>query len=428
MKNKERNIVITHGYSDSNKGDFAITLATLKVIKQYYPASKLTLLSTFRKNDPDFEFHNRFVAQEGVRIIQGLMATPYIGSAQGTIENIKAVVRLSKSYVQLLLVLMGAGKLLGGKEYTAWKAIKDADLVVVKGGQFIYNDAEDVRGWLFLWRTLKPIEIAQKLKKKVVVFGQSIGPFFSSKSERYAMKRLRKCDSVVVREQMTMDMLTRNGLEANSFLAPDLAFYLQPTPTDQTDNYQSNNCFGVTMVNWNFPEQPEKEAKKAAYRKALVESIAYCYNTHQLVPVLISQVTVRHHGSGDEDLIDEIIEKLEALDIPFIRPNEDFSATEMSALYDQCKFLIGTRLHSCILAMCASTPVVAIRYQGFKTQGVMKMVGLSDYVLDINTIKSVELNSKIDAIIDKEETIVKSLQEVVPKLRAEIEQNALQFL
>ena len=61
--------------------------------------------------------------------------------------------------------------------------------------------------------------------------------------------------------------------------------------------------------------------------------------------------------------------------------------------------VIGTRLHSCILALCANTPVLAIKYQGYKTEGVMAAAHLSEYVLDIYTVKDYEIIEKINHII-----------------------------
>ena len=71
----------------------------------------------------------------------------------------------------------------------------------------------------------------------------------------------------------------------------------------------------------------------------------------------------------------------------------------MMQIYKRCKFLIGTRLHSCILAANVETPVIAIRYQGYKTQGVMEELGLENLILDIHTINYIELNQKIDFVL-----------------------------
>ena len=93
----------------------------------------------------------------------------------------------------------------------------------------------------------------------------------------------------------------------------------------------------------------------------------------------------------------------------------------MVYLYSKCKLLIGTRLHSCILAAVAKTPVIAIRYQGYKTQGVMKMLGSSKYVLDIYNLNGQELFGHILEIIANHQKVQKAIAEKVTLMRNHIE-------
>ena len=86
---------------------------------------------------------------------------------------------------------------------------------------------------------------------------------------------------------------------------------------------------------------------------------------------LFPQVTVQHHGESDLDLLTQLAQRLQQLGVPYLLVSDDLAPEELSYLYGRCQVLLGTRLHSCILAACAATPVVAIRYQGFKTEGIM---------------------------------------------------------
>jgi polysaccharide pyruvyl transferase WcaK-like protein len=77
----------------------------------------------------------------------------------------------------------------------------------------------------------------------------------------------------------------------------------------------------------------------------------------------------------------------------------DLWPDEFSYLYGRCRALLGTRLHSCILAACAGCPVVAIRYQGYKTEGVMKGLGLEAFVHDINNVKEEPLLESVHQVL-----------------------------
>ncbi|WP_047246856.1 polysaccharide pyruvyl transferase family protein [Maribacter thermophilus] len=417
------NIVITHGYSDSNKGDLAITLATVLGLKKAFPVSRITLLSTFRAEDPDFWYHNRKMKEMGIEIISGVLPTPYIGNQASFLHNIQAVYRLIKDVAQLKISLFSnfLGQILGGSQYKAVHVLKEADLIVVKGGQFIYNDKEDLRGNLFLWRTLQPIKVARQLNKKVILLGQSIGGFASSKSEKVAIKYLSMCDRVVVRESLSYDLLESYGIR-HLELQPDLAFYIEQGNKDfDFSMANGNEILGITIVNWTFPEKSNPKMAKESYIENLMDSIEDASKKWGLFPVLIPQVTVRHHGKSDLDLMEKIHKELKTRGIDSLVLSEDFSVEEMVNIYSKCKLLIGTRLHSCILSAVAGTPVIAIRYQGFKTQGVMQQLGLGEFVHDINNLKSNGISRDINIIMETFDIQKDNISKRVTELKEDLE-------
>lgn len=419
-----KNIVITHGYSDSNKGDLAITQATIDGIRKNNPDANITLLSVYREDDPDFWYHNRKMKENHITIMQGILSTPYIGTESSFIINLLAVFRLLSDYLKLTVSLFSGflGKYLGGKQYKALQKLKMADLVVIKGGQFIYNDREDLRGNLFLWRTLQPINVARKLNKKIVLMGQSIGGFASSKSEKTAIKYLKLCDKIVVRERLSYELLEKYSVK-NVLLKPDTAFYINRKQTKlDFKQFTNKEVFGITVVNWSFPESPDADKAKKQYTDSLITVIENAFTRYDLFPVFIPQVTVRHHGKSDLDLINSITKILEQKKIPFYTVEEDFDAAEMVDIYSKCKLLIGTRLHSCILAANAATPVIAIRYQGYKTQGVMKMLGLENLVHDINNLEAEKLEKDLEFVIANHEQLHERVKQKVFKMRQELEE------
>ena len=388
-----KSITITHGYSDSNKGDLAITQATVDALSRRFPKASITLMSTFRESDPDFWHHNRKMKENDLSIIQGIMPTPYTGGNSSFLTNILAVIRLVMDYffTMISITFPFIGRIVGGKHYKAIEVLKKSDLVVVKGGQFIYNDKEDLRGNIFLWRTLQPIKIALKLQKRVVILGQSIGGFASAKSEKYAITQLSLCEKILVREQLSRNLLAKYELK-NTKIIPDMAFNININKSEEPFDI-NKEILGITVVNWSFPNSKNVEQSKQEYVDNLLFGIKMACKELNLFPVFIPQVTVKHHGKSDLDLIKIITNKLEESKLNYKIITKDYNASEMVYLYSKCKLLIGTRLHSCILAAVAKTPVIAIRYQGYKTQGVMKMLGSSKYAHDIYNLNGQELLS-----------------------------------
>jgi polysaccharide pyruvyl transferase WcaK-like protein len=72
------------------------------------------------------------------------------------------------------------------------------------------------------------------------------------------------------------------------------------------------------------------------------------------------------------------------------------------------------------LAACAGTPIIAIRYQGYKTEGVMSELGLLNYVHDIYTVTADELWNSYQTLIDNHHTIKINLSEKVFTFRETI--------
>lgn len=420
------NILITHGYSDSNKGDLAITLACYELMREKYPNAKIVLHSTFRNSDVnEFKFHNRFMSKKNLEIKQGLLPTPYSSGTKSRFNDLLAVYRVLKETIQLKISLLSSlmGKVLGGKQYKAFIDIKAADLILIKGGQFIYNEKEDLRGNLFLWRTLQPIKTAYRLNKNIIVFGQSFGGFASERSEKTAAKYLSYCSKIYVREKVSYNFLQKYQLEHKAEIIPDLAFYLKKKINTAVSIALTENrkYLGITMVNWHFPESKNPKQARTDYLESMVIACIYAQEMYGLIPLFIPQVTVRHHGKSDNDIINETREALKSNNITSEFYNKDLSVFEMMALYKNCELLIGTRLHSCILAANVGTPILPIRYQGFKTQGIVTELGQKKLLLDIHNITAEELKNNIDHIMANQDKIKKELEVQTNKFIEEFE-------
>lgn len=409
------NILITHGYSDSNKGDLAITQACFLFLKEKYPEAKFILHSTFRRSDKEsFEQHNRFMSKNNIEIKQGILPSPYSTSGKSLITDLLAIFRLTKEAFQLKISLLSnfLGKMIGGFQYEALKDYVNADLIVVKGGQFIYNDKEDLRGNLFLWRTLQALKTATILKKKLIILGQSFGGFASSKSEKTAIKYLSYCDKIYVREEESYLFLKKYHLDVKAEIIPDMAFYLKKLdlPISGINLPIDKKYVGLTLVNWSFTESNDVDYAKNNYIQSIIDTCIFLFKEHNLTPLFIPQVTVKHHGASDVDLVLEIYQKLKENKVESIFYKDDLSLELLMLIYKKCEFLIGTRLHSCILAANVETPILPIRYQGYKTQGVAKLLGQEDLMLDIHTITSDQLIKNANIILKNSDKIKQTIQ------------------
>ncbi len=420
------NLVISHAYSDSNKGDLAIVLATIVLVREVYPNASLTLQSVFPSRDPEFSFHYRFLSQLGVCIEEMVIPSPYADNKRhSVIRNVLALLSLLKSAVtQSLITRFEAFSFLNRNQAKAIRTLKTADVLILKGGQYIYNDQKGIRGFLYLSRMLHPLFLAARFKKSAVVLGHSIGPLQGKIGFGLAKSALSKCTRLVVRENETYALMKSMGLEGKTIEAPDLAFLIVPrkprVDLPIMGVLKGRKCLGVTVVNWSFPEAADPIEAREAYCQALVEVCKRASARLGVDVVLFPQVTVSHHGESDSDLIEIVHDELQAVGVPVHDVTADLWPEELSYLYGQCYLFLGTRLHSCILAAGAGVPVIAIRYQGVKTEGVMAGLGLGSFVHDINRVDVAEVLASIERSYEQRDELAVAVSTRVEQYRHQL--------
>lgn len=418
--------VMLHGYSDSNKGDLAIVVASIQALRELYPDAEIALQTVFPLEDPDFAFHHRFVTQLGVQVVPMGIPSPYANTERHSFaRNAFAAWKLARNaLIQKSLLAIPSLRAVFPQHALSLDQLREADVVLLKGGQYIYNDQGGIRGLLYLWRILNPIKVARKLGKSVVMLGQSVGPIVGERAERMTRDALGGCQRLIVREELSARLMEKMGLASITVMAPDMAFLIRPraptTASVESERLMHDEWLGVTVVNWNFPGTSDPHAQRAAYEEALVEVCERTYRRAGLKIALFPQVTVRHHGESDLDMILRVEAALRQRNVEVMAITADLRPEEFSYLYGRCQILLGTRLHSCILAACAGRPVVAIRYQGYKTEGVMKGLGLGEYVHDINHVDVDQLFASVCQALEIRAELSERISNIVQAYRTEL--------
>ncbi len=93
-------------------------------------------------------------------------------------------------------------------------------------------------------------------------------------------------------------------------------------------------------------------------------------------------------------------------------------------IYGRMKIFIGSRMHSNIFALSAGTPCIAIAYE-HKTNGIMKMCGLEEWIIPIENIDSRILINKIEELLDNEGIIRERIKNTIQKIKEKSILNAL---
>jgi polysaccharide pyruvyl transferase WcaK-like protein len=91
------------------------------------------------------------------------------------------------------------------------------------------------------------------------------------------------------------------------------------------------------------------------------------------------------------------------------------------ALLSQARMLVGTRLHSCILALLSGVPAVSVGYQ-HKSQGTLDLLDLGHLNLDIHDLATDDLLALVEATMDHYQEVREEIRQRVRQASQQIDE------
>jgi colanic acid/amylovoran biosynthesis protein len=294
------------------------------------------------------------------------------------------------------------------------RAIEAADLVITIPGGFLLAPAIVDDWWLFHLPTL---ELVRALGKPVVLSPCSIGPFAGFHRD-VASRLLARCAHLYVREEWSRDYVLGLGVAAERVAyCPDLAFMFSdvdarapaPIEADSIDSGDERPLLGISVRWHSFPGSDNPKEERQLYMRALADTADHLIERYG-ARVVVAPQTLEDLKAG-RALYNEIVHQGDVVLL-----EDDLSPADLQGLYARCRILVGTRMHANILAMCVSTPVVAIAYQP-KTTGIMALMGLDEWVLAIDDVS--DLVARADDLWIHADEVREALPHKVEALRTE---------
>jgi colanic acid/amylovoran biosynthesis protein len=290
-------------------------------------------------------------------------------------------------------------------EQKTLKALTGSDIVITKGGSFICN-VKGLIGFLRFIREMTILVIAIRMNKKVVIWGQSIGPVDGFISLKLVNWILEKVKLVVLREKKCLENYPCIVFPKNrTVMGYDLAFNIVDT---RSLDKSSKNYGTVGITIRRFKDQVEDEI----YSNTLKEVIEYLIFKMNKTVVIVPHVTIDDDTNKAMEIYkmidDKLKERVQVL-------TEDYSVRNLLKIYNEFDFLIGTRLHSTIFAMAVQTKAINIGYHGTKSSGVFENFNISEFVIEgadltadklINTVNKLVASSA--EYLDLENNVLKA--------------------
>jgi colanic acid/amylovoran biosynthesis protein len=366
----------------------------LEEIKRQFPSAEIAISSYDPKD------RGRYGAYQHYDWLRHIFYQTYRGG-EGVVDRLR--VCLAFRMFMLSLCLFRTAGLFRNRPYWLFpKGIADKirsyeqfDLVVACGGGYLLTKGlprklERLLGFDDLALVALDFSLARLFNKPYILYNQSIGPFFRKHDTHVAKRHIKNAKAVLCREELTYERLMTLGLR-NIALTADIAFLLPSKPSRVWARYQSDNGFtdfGITVRDCLLPNQQreyEEHIARFISGKLASRPELRCFFMPQVV----------YEDAGDNDL--HVSQRIRA-QLPgnvkdrAIVISDDLHPSELKHVIGQMDYFVGTRMHSNIFALSSGVKTVAISYEP-KTEGIMAMLGLHEYVVQAKevTVERLEL-------------------------------------
>lgn len=403
------NILVINVHSLTNTGDAALTLEMLRQLREQFPGSRITLAM----DDPT-------PTDGDTRIIGSILRWCKTTADDGrSIWHMGNLLR----FLPASLLSLFAFRLFGRRFFPSMapeqretiEAYFDAHLVISKPGGFLYTSGG--LGMPFLL-TIYTIAFALLCHKPHYMLPQSIGPIQRSWQRWLTRWALNQSRLTMIREPASAREMVAIGVARDRWIeVPDLAFAFPPAPAETAHAWLAQHgvrcqagrpCIGVTAINW----QAQNSAfnLQTRYEDALCEALLRFASASHTRLIFFPHAVGPTIEQDDRVIARRIAARLTGCDVTLIE--EQAPPDVMKAAFGQMELFIGTRMHSNIFALSSGTPVVAIGYL-HKTEGIMSMLDLASFVIDIQCLTA-------DALLERIERAWHARAELRPAIRVAV--------
>lgn len=309
--------------------------------------------------------------------------------------------------------------------------IAEADLVGdIRGG----DSFSDIYGKPRLILGSLPAAIALLLKRRLIFFPQTYGPYKSNISKSIARFLLNRADCVLSRDMEGIQFVKKLApvCDAKSRIdfCPDVAFVMDPIrpgtpdivpalPSGQNVKLIGFNVNGL-VYNGGYNRQ-DMFGLRGDY-KMLVHGLALrlLETTDAHLLMVPHNFTAPGRVESDSEACTEVIRSLQnRFEGRLHIVNSEYGAQEIKGIIGMCDFFIGSRMHSCIAALSQGIPTVGIAYS-HKFKGVFDSVGFGRMVMDARHMEPSEIITKIMETYENDVNGVASLQTNVREVKGKI--------
>ena len=378
-------LLLAGNHSCGNRGDAAILRGLVDAIEEREPEAELTITSRFPTSSA-FLLGRHVVPDWTYDWPDDAAIRPY---------------RLKRRVVAAVPGLLRSAVERGGRR--GWllpravsdriERLREYDAVVQVGGSFFVD--------LYGNRQYETPYCAILADRPLHLIGHSLGPFASPSSRRFAATLLTHAGNTVLREPVSRALIERDGLPLDRIsMGADTAWLVRPG-ADRSDmrgwvraRAHARPAVAITLRDLE-PFSTRLGIDQARYEQAYAQfCLTMIEHGHDIVAVSTC--------TGIEGYRDD---RMPALRVAARvgRPDrfhvmmDEINDVELGHLLSACHLLVGTRLHSAIIALNFGTAAIALNYE-HKSRGIMQALGVPEFAADLTDLLDSSLVERALAI------------------------------
>ncbi|TFE03983.1 polysaccharide pyruvyl transferase family protein [Jeotgalibacillus salarius] len=262
------------------------------------------------------------------------------------------------------------------------KVLKDVDLLIIGGGGLLMD----------LYKRDAPAYasiamIAKKMGCEVVVWGVGAGPITTSPGTLLIRQITKAASVITVRDEDSKKLLRRIGVEKSIDITADPAFGLEPAK--MRDHSERIKKIAVTAVPYYSKQYwpVHDEEKYSAYISSFAKSLDLLMKEKN-VEVTFYATKYPQDLQVVKDIQSNMINTSNLIE-------KNMKPDDLMKLSIEQDLIIGTRLHSLILAVRTGTPIIGVGYHK-KVGSFAKLIGQQDYYVDIESLSENTLLEKVE--------------------------------
>lgn len=407
------NILLLNAHSPQNAGDLAILKESLRYLECAFPGANTTVAINDSR-DELLPAHARYVPS----LTRWLVTLTLEG--EWTWQKPLAVpVAAWLLFAALLYRCIGIRlwpRADGRRQLM--RAYYDADVVVVIGGGHLYAPHAYNIAFIWLWVGLA---LAVVLGKPLLLLPQSFGPLPGRLQRAMLRWLLEHAAFVAAREYRSVELLAKLKLR-RALVLPDLAFTAAEAAPHELDaavpqirqaRASGRPLIGLTLMDWGG--QNPRFRNQPGYEAAVLALIGHLAERYDARIFLFSQCFGSTAAHDDRRIARRLAAVAPPADLTVV--DAALSPELLKAAYRQIDALVATRMHSAIFALGAGVPTLVIGYL-HKSVGIMEMLGLERYCLDIDTVDCDTLRDGFDRLWRDRTHVARRIGERVPMMRS----------